>query len=115
MKNWIFVIFLVFISQTTIANEENRQRLYRLAEAGNSDAMYAIFVEVGTRAQDDRKVTDDEFEQSTNWLIKAGNLNNWQAAYVLQMCYKKGCAGLEIDDAKAKHYESIFTKHRPNK
>lgn len=87
--------------------------LIKAAEAGDSEAMYSLFLHIaqkGTR----EGYKPGEADQAQQWLLKAGELNNWRAAEVLALCYEKGCWGLPIDLEKSKHYKEVSVKYRPN-
>ena len=86
-----------------------------MAEAGDSEAMYALFMDVAERGADKVKPTKLEYADAKKWLLKAGELKNWRAAFVLELCYRSGCWELELNENKAKHYKSVYEKYRPNK
>lgn len=96
-------------------SSEEKERLTKLANAGDSEAMYALFVDVGERGDSEHPPSSEEYEQAKQWLLRAGALNNWRAAYVLQLCYTNGCWGLSPNKEKAEYYKNVVAKFGPNK
>ena len=111
----IIGLLLFFTAGLSALEPAERVRLTELANDGNSEAMYALFLDVGERGEDNPPPSSAEYEQAKEWLIKAGELNNWRAAYVLQLCYTQGCWGLEPNAEKAEHYKNVVAKFGPNK
>lgn len=87
--------------------------LMKAAEAGDSEAMYSLFLHIAQKGTKEG-YKPGEADQAQQWLLKAGELNNWRAAEVLALCYEKGCWGLPIDLEKSKHYKEVSVKYRPN-
>lgn len=83
------------------------------ARRGNDESMYSVFLEIAKKGSKDG-YKSGEAERAQHWLIKAGENNNWRAAYVLALCYKKGCWDLPVDNEKSKHYQEVLKKYRPN-
>ena len=104
----ICLLTSVYVSATEI------QEWVKLAESGNSEAMYNVFVETMKLGSHEHPVPEREIEKAKYWLLKAGENNNWRAAYVLQLCYEKGCMGLPIDSEKSVYYKNIVAKFGPN-
>lgn len=115
MKKIIVLICLVISTVSYGMSPEEKEQLTELAKAGDPEAMYALFVDVGERVGSEPPPSSEEYEQAKQWLLKAGALNNWRAAYVLQLCYKKGCWGLSPNMEKAEHYKNVVAKFGPNK
>ena len=76
--------------------------------------MYNVFVETMKMGSNEHPLPEKEIEKAKYWLLKAGENNNWRAAYVLQLCYEKGCMGLPVDKEKSDHYKNIVAKFGPN-
>lgn len=88
--------------------------LLGLAKQGDSETMYSLFLELG--GQTDGKgppSSPQEEKEGIKWLFKSASLNNWRAASVLEMCYRKGCLGLKVDDKKSEHYKEILQEFKP--
>ena len=111
---YILFVFVFFFSIPCYSLDQNEyDHLRTLAKKGDSEAMYNLFLDVAERLGDQEGPTQEEFIEARGWLIKAGELNNWRAAYVLQLCYTHGCWGFRIDNDKANHYKSVYEKYRP--
>ena len=115
MKKIIGLIFAILSAALHALEPADKERLTKLAKAGDSEAMYALFVDVGERGENQPLPSSGEYQQAKEWLLKAGELNNWRAAYVLQLCYTKGCWGLVPNKQKAEHYKNVVAKFGPNK
>lgn len=115
MKNVIGLILLLIATGSHAVTPEEKERLMELAKSGDSEAMYSPFLDVAERGSIKPPPSREEYEQATQWLLKAGELNNWRAAYILQLCYTKGCWGLSPNKEKAEHYKDVVAKFGPNK
>ncbi len=111
-----FILFLILICIPLASNshdDKDTKHLINLANQGNSEAMYNLWLGVAERVDSQTPPTIDEMDEAREWLIKAGDLNNYRAAHVLALCYLKGCWYFEINEDKAKHYKQIFEEFRP--
>lgn len=93
---------------------EREARLLERANAGDVEAMYQLFLDIGKKGSPDHPLSKEEIRLAKYWLDKAGEGNSWRAAFVLQLCYEKGCWDYPIDLEKSKYYQAIFEKYRPN-
>ena len=84
-----------------------------LANNGNTEAMYQIFIDIASKASPEEPLSKEEIELARKWLKRAGENNNWRAAHVLELCYRDGCWGFEINESKAEHYKSVLEKYKP--
>ena len=107
-------LLLVGCANQTYQEPGSQPQLIKRAEAGDVEAMYQIFVDIGKKGSPENPQSDKEFELAKYWLVKAGENNSWRAAYVLQLCYEKGCWGLPIDLEKSRHYKFVLEKFGPN-
>ena len=107
------VVFLGGCVNTEGTDTHEPTNLVKAAEAGDSEAMYSLFLHIGQKGTKEG-YKPDEADQALRWLLKAGELNNWRAAEVLALCYEKGCWGLPIDHEKSKHFKEVSVKYRPN-
>lgn len=97
--------------------QDNAQALahyLQSAKRGNDESMYSVFLGIAKKGSPKYPQTDEEVKLAQHWLVKAGEKNNWRAAYVLQLCHEIGCWGLPIDLEKSKHYKAVMEKYRPS-
>jgi len=109
-----FIIFAICLLASVCASATGIKEWVRLAESGNTEAMYNVFVETMKMGSNEHPLPEKEIEKAKYWLLKAGENNNWRAAYVLQLCYEKGCMGLPVDKEKSDHYKNIVANFGPN-
>lgn len=113
------LIFVVAFLLTGCVNADDPSAreptdLVKAAEAGDSEAMYSLFLHIAQKGTKEG-YKPGEADQAQQWLLKAGELNNWRAAEVLALCYEKACWGLPVDLEKSKHFKEVSEKYRPNK
>lgn len=108
MKKILFLILVALSSSSFAISPEERAQLLELTNNGNSEAMYASYVDVGERGNSAKKPSEEEHEQVKKWLLKAGELNNWRAAFALELCYRKGCLALEPNSERSQHFKSVY-------
>jgi TPR repeat protein len=110
------LLFLIVLF-SNVCNGENikltQGDLVVLANNGNIEAMYQIFIDIASKHTPEKPLTNEEIELARKWLIKAGENNSWRAAYVLELCYREGCWGVEVDESKAEHYKNVFNEYKP--
>lgn len=112
MKYILLLILICFSLSSCSRDDKETQHLIDLANQGNSDAMYNLWLGVAERMDAQTSPTIEEINKARKWLVQAGELNNWRAAHVLALCYSTGCWDFEINEVKAKHYRKIHEEFR---
>ena len=110
------LVLAFFLAGCVNANDTGTREpanLVKAAEAGNSEAMYSLFLHIAQKGTKEG-YKPGEADQAQHWLLKAGELNNWRAAEVLALCYEKACWGLPVNLEKSKHFKEVSEKYRPN-
>jgi hypothetical protein len=85
------------------------------AKAGNADAMFPIWLRTAKRVRSPNPPTTAERTQAVEWLFRAGELQNREAAWMLWQFYENAFAvyGHERDEAEAAHWKQIYELNRP--
>lgn len=113
MKSFALTFAFAFFLVGCVSANDESTNLVKAAEAGDSEAMYSLFLNIAQRGTKEG-YKPGEADQAKHWLLKAGELNNWRAAEVLALCYEKACWGLSVDLEKSKHFKEVSEKYRPN-
>ncbi|KZN60854.1 sel1 repeat family protein [Pseudoalteromonas luteoviolacea] len=115
MKIIVLIIVTSFCINTCVYAQEVKQEqaLLLSANAGDAEAMYSLFVLLYERKKGGCEPTHADCAEAIKWLLQAGELNNWRAAFVLELCYRTGCVGLIPDTQKAMHFKRVYEEHRP--
>ena len=94
----------------TLATEEITD-LEHAALAGNSEAMYSLFLAIFKNANSP-SFSEEERVRGLQWLEKAGKLGNWRAARVLADSYKYGGFGYPKNPKEEAYWRGVFEKNR---
>lgn len=80
------------------------------AKAGNADAMFTLWLRTAKRVGSLNPPTAAERTRAMEWLFRAAELKNWQAAWMLWQFYENALAvyGHEADEAQAAHWKQVY-------